>query len=107
MARASAQSPPCRAPSVKLAATSTLVLTAVLTASPRTEERRLSSPSLAEMNKRIWAARTTMYAPANHRPRSPKASGTQSAATRNAPIAPKIAKRTSPSSGSTTLVSHA
>ena len=38
---------------------------------------------------------------------SPNASGTQSAATRNAVIAAKIAIRTAPSSGSTTLVSHA
>ena len=38
---------------------------------------------------------------------SPKASGMQSATTRNAAIAAKITKRTAPSSGSTTLVSQA
>ena len=51
--------------------------------------------------------RTTAYAQANRRPRSPKACGTQSATTSSAAIAAKIAKRTMPSSGSTTLVSHA
>ena len=65
--------------------------------------------------RRGWRARTARCArpgprrrrTANRRPRSSKASGTQSATTRNAAIAAKITSRTAPSSGSMTLVSQA
>ena len=59
------------------------------------------------MNSTMWAVRTIAYAHANSSASCPNAPGTQIAATRNAAIAAKITRRTAPSSGSTTLVSHA
>ena len=55
----------------------------------------------------MCASRTTPYATAKARARSPNASGTQSAATSSAAIAANTATRTAPSSGSITLVSQA
>jgi hypothetical protein len=92
---------------VNEARTSSPTPTAVLTARPLTDERRAGSSRLATVKSAIWADRTNAYAQANRRPASPKASGTHSAQTRKAAIATKITIRTTPSSGSTTLVSHA
>ena len=72
-----------------------------------TERRSAGSSRLAIVNSAIWAARTTPYEQANSTASSPNACGTHNATTSNAAIAPKIAKRTTPSSGSTTLVSQA
>jgi hypothetical protein len=102
-----AQSAPWVAPSVNEAATSSPTPIAVLPASPVTERRRPGSSRLAIVNSQMWAMRTIPYAQANTSASSPKASGTARAATRKAAIAAKIAIRTAPSSGSTTLVSHA
>ena len=44
--------------------------------------RSVGSSRLATRNSAMWATRTTAYATANVRPRSPKASGMQSAITR-------------------------
>jgi hypothetical protein len=54
----------------------------------------------------MCATRTSPYAQANSSAESSKASGTHSATTKRLAIAPKIANRTMPSSGSTTLVSQ-
>ena len=68
-------------------------------------QHRVVTPGHVEQHD--LAIRTTPYAPANRNARSPNASGTHSDATSSAAIAPNIANRTAPSSGSTTLVSHA
>ena len=94
-------------PSKKDAATSSPTPTAVPPASPITDCRSPGSSRLASTNSAICDQRTTPYAHANSRPSESNASGTQSAATRNAAIAVNITRRTAPSSGSTTLVSHA
>ena len=80
---------------------------AVLTASPTTDRRRFASSRAAIRKSTIWPARTNAYATANGSARSPNASGTQSPATSRLAEAANIAIRTPPSSGSTTLVSHA
>ena len=105
-ASASAQSAPCNAPSVNEAPIRMLVPSRVPTASPLAERCRPGSPRPALYKRITCPIRTTKYAHANSRPRSPNASGTHNATTSRAAIAPKIAKRTIPSSGSTTLVSH-
>ena len=102
-----AQSAPCSTPSVSDAAASSVTPIAVLHASPVTDRRRPGSSRLAMVNSQMWAMRTTPYAHAKTRASSPKACGTESAATRKAAIAANIAMRTAPSSGSTTLVNHA
>ena len=79
----------------------------VLAARPMTEWRSPGSSGLATTNRTMWATRTAVYASANVVPRSPKASGTHSDVTSSAAIAAKSTSRTAPSSGSTTLVSHA
>ena len=92
---------------MKLAPSSRPDPIAVLTASPRTELRSAGSSRLASKNSAMCAMRTTAYAHAKGSASAPKAPGTDSAATRKAAIAANIARRTRPSSGSTTLVSHA
>jgi hypothetical protein len=72
-----------------------------------TDLRSAGSSRLATTKSTIWPTRTTPYAQAKTSAESSNASGTQSAATSSAAIAAKIASRTTPSSGSTTLVSHA
>jgi hypothetical protein len=82
--------------------------TAVLgTSAVQIDRRRRASWRLAMPKSTRWPTRTTPYAITNVSPRSSKASGTQSAATSSAAIAANMASRTPPSSGSTTLVSHA
>ena len=92
---------------VNAAANSRPAPTAVLAASPSTEWRSAGSSWLASRNSTMCAPRTAAYAHANSIASAPNAPGTHSAATRNAAIAANIASRTAPSSGSTTLVSHA
>ena len=104
---ARANSPICNAPSANEARISRPTPTAVPPASPKTAERKPGSFRLATMNRTMCAARTTPYAHAKSRPRSPKASGMASETTSRPAMAAKIAKRTTPSSGSTTLVNHA
>ena len=55
----------------------------------------------------MCAARTAPYATANRSASSSNASGAAMAATTSPAMAAKITRRTAPSSGSTTLVSHA
>ena len=55
----------------------------------------------------MWAIRTNAYATANSSACAPNAPGTHSAITSSAAMAANIASRTAPSSGLTTLVSHA
>ena len=95
------------APLANAASKSSPTAIAVLAASPTTEWRSAASSRLASRNSTMCAARTAAYAHANSRASEPKAPGTLSAATRKAAIAANIAGRTAPSSGSTTLVSHA
>ena len=68
-------------------------------------ERRVVRPGTR--NSATSAIRTTAYTTANVSARSPKDSGTASAATTSTLIAANITIRTEPSSGSMTLVSHA
>jgi hypothetical protein len=79
----------------------------VLPASVSTEWRRPGSSRLASPKSTMCAIRKTPYDRANSSAESSKASGTQSAATSRAAMAPKNAIRTAPSSGSITLVSQA
>ena len=92
---------------MKAAASSRPTPSEVLPDSPMTERRSPLSSRLAIMNSAMCAARTAPYAHANSSASEPNAPGTHSAATRKAAIAANIASRTAPSSGSTTLVSHA
>jgi hypothetical protein len=107
IAIASPQSAPCAKPSTNDAPMRIPLPIAVLHASPTTDLRKTGSSRLASRNSPIWATRTTPYASAKVRPRSPKAFGTERATTRKAAIARKIAPLTASSSGSTTLVSQA
>ncbi len=104
---AAPHTPTRSAPLVAAATNSSPAPTAVLAARPSTDWRSARSSRLASMNRKMCAARTTAYAQANSSASEPNAPGTHSAATRNAAIATKIIRRTAPSSGSTTLVSHA
>ena len=94
-------------PDANAPATSRPTPSAVLAANPRTERRSAGCSRLARRNNAMCATRTTAYATAKTTASSPNAVGIASAATRKAAIATKITSRTEPSSGSTTLVSHA
>ena len=72
-----------------------------------TEACRSGSSRLPSANSTIWPVRTAPYATAKARAEPSNASGMHSVTTSSAAIAPKMAKRTVPSSGSTTLVSQA
>ena len=103
VAHTARRAPPSRnEPEIRIA-----VAIAVLVARPTTEWRRPESSRLASMNNAMWAARTPPYARTRVTPRSPKAPGTHNDVTSSAAIAANSTRRTPPSSGSTTLVSHA
>ncbi len=78
-----------------------------LPARDNTDRLRSGRSRLPTMNSTICPARTTPYAMANGVADPSKARGMHKVTTSSAAIAPKIANRTDPSSGSTTLVSHA
>jgi hypothetical protein len=106
-ASASAHNAPCAGPSRNAAAVMSATPIAVPANRPSVERRSAGSPRAATSSSAIWANRTIPYATASSSAESSNASGMHRAMTSSPIIAPNIAIRTTPSSGSTTLVSHA
>ncbi len=104
--RASAHSAACPRPSRSEAPTSSPTPIAVLTARPVTEWRSEGSSRLASTNRAMCAGADGSVGQGELQRELSKASGTQMATIKKAAMAAKIAIRTAPSSGSTTLVSH-